>query len=124
MMVGFAILRVRCSDSTSGSMPGWLPDELFNALAVDCRAGYPRGLAGEPVLDLLALTALLVVAVPTLRRGIVAIRQVFPRASGKPAIARANSAEAVFVRAAKPTNTVAEARQHRWKGHRRRVPHR
>ncbi len=87
MMVGFAALKVRCSDSTSGSMPGWLPDELFNALAVDCRAGYPHGLAGEPVFDLLALTTLLVVAIPTLRRGIVAIRQVFPGASGKPAIA-------------------------------------
>lgn len=95
MMVGFAILRVRCSDSTSGSMPGWLPDELFNALAVDCRAGYPHGLAGEPVFDLPALTALLFVSIPTLRRGIVATRQVIPGPTVKPAITRAESANQV-----------------------------
>ena len=76
-------------------MPGWPPAEWFDMLAVDCRAGYPDGVASDLVGDLLLLTALLVVAIPTLRRGIVATRRVFPGPSGKPAIARADSAEQV-----------------------------
>jgi hypothetical protein len=94
MVVGFAVLTVQCGYLAPGSMPGWL-NEWFNRLAVDCRAGYPDGVPAELLRDLLLLTALLFVAIPTLRRGIVATPQVFPRPSGEPAIARADSAEHV-----------------------------
>ena len=64
-------------------------------LAVDCMAGYPDDVVFELLVDLLLLTALLIVAIPTLRRGIVATWQVFPGPSGKPAVPRADSAEQV-----------------------------
>ena len=92
MLVGFDVLILRCGYFAPRSMPA---AEWFNMLSVDCRAGYPDGVAFGLVGDLLLLTALLVVAMPTLRGGIVATRQVFPGPFGKPAIARADSAEQV-----------------------------
>ena len=92
MLVGFTFLEAQCGNRAPGSMPGWLPAAWFNKLVVDCKAGYPDGVAYDLVVDLLLLTALLIVAIPTLRRGIVATRQVFRGPFGKPAIAR-DSAE-------------------------------
>ena len=96
ILVGFAVLKVQCNQRTAGSMPGWLPAAWFNKVAVDCKAAYPDGVNGGALLfDLVLFTALLIVAVPMLRRGIVATRQVFARPSAKPAIARPEPAEQI-----------------------------
>ena len=93
VLVGFDIERVHCYDSP-GSMPGWI-DDWSNMLAVDCMTGNPNGVIDDLVGDFLLLAALLMVAIPMLRRGIVTTRQVLARPSGKSRIAHADSDEQV-----------------------------
>jgi hypothetical protein len=71
MLVGSDVLKVHCENAAPGSMPGWL-NEWSDMLAVDCMGGYPDGVRGDLLFDFLLLTVLLLVAMPTLRRGIVA----------------------------------------------------
>lgn len=91
VLVSFDVEKVRCTDFAPASMPRWLND-WSNMLAVDCMDGAVRV---ELVRDFLLLTALLIVAVPMLRRGIAAIRQSLAGRSLKSPIAHADTAEQV-----------------------------
>jgi YVTN family beta-propeller protein len=73
----FIALAVRCGIAGAASMPKWLPNAGFHTVVLDCIAGYDNAVFFYLLGDLVALTALLFVAILTLRRGIVATRQLF-----------------------------------------------
>lgn len=77
VLVGLDVLTWQCH-RVPGPLPDWLANRL-NVLSVDCIAGSPDAVF-EISGDLVILTALLVVAIPALRRGIVAARTAFPSA--------------------------------------------
>jgi hypothetical protein len=91
VLVSFDVEKMRCDGFAAGSMPRWLND-WSNTPAVDCMDG---AVGVELVRDFSLLTALLIVAVPILRRGIAAIRQVLAGRSLKSPIAHADTAEQV-----------------------------
>lgn len=83
VLIGLSCLRIRCGAGAPGSTPSWLSGIWFNELESDCRAGG-TDLAVAVVHDLLTFAAVLFVAIRSLRRGIAASRQAFPRPSRRP----------------------------------------
>ena len=87
LFVGFSFLVLDCASSSPGRLPEWVPPAWFNMLVVDCAAGYPAGVAGELLFNILLILALLFIATGALRRGLAAARRISAGSPATPTIA-------------------------------------
>jgi hypothetical protein len=86
LMIAFLLLMLQCAYVAPGVVPEWLPPGWFDFVAVDCREGYPEGIAEDLGFSLPFLVAVILCALSALRRGLAGVRRRVPRAAA-PAIA-------------------------------------
>ena len=72
--VGFSLAVVQCGYLSPGRFPDWIPAERLDILPADCATGYAAA-AADLAIYFVATVLLLIVAIPTLRRGVAAIRR-------------------------------------------------
>lgn len=85
-LLGFSFVVVHCGSLSPGEFPAWLPAERFDLLPVACAARFAEvGVPGELLIAFGFVIVLLIVAIPTLRQGMAAIRR---RPSGNARVAQ------------------------------------
>ncbi len=87
LLGAFSLLILHCGHSSPGSLPAWAPSAWFSMLVVDCMAGYPEGVAGELLFNIVLIIASLFVATGSLRRAVAATRRLFHGSPAPPTIA-------------------------------------